>query len=139
MDSSGEVTESDEIEEMDWEQSLKTAIHVGISLKEFDEMTPYELALHIEAFYERKQAEHQTSITLVWLGEYYHRVKKLPPLKKAIDEVMGNKKKDMSDEEMLAKVKSLNALFGGIEIKEPIENEPNREENETDSIQSGID
>lgn len=137
LDSSGEVVETDETLEWSWEASLKTAIHIGVSLSEYEYMTPYELALHIEAYFERKELEHQTSITLVWLGEYYHRIKKLPPLKKVIDEVMGKEKKQMTDEQMLEKAKSLNALFGGIEIKET-DNDLNQQENEIDSIQSGV-
>lgn len=138
LDSSGELIESDA--EWSWEESMKTAIHVNIPISEYNEMTPYELALYVEAWSEQKEAENITQLTLVWLGEYYHRIKKLPPLKKAVEEALGKKKnKVMTDEEMLAKAKSLNALFGGIEIKEPINNESNRETNETDSIQSGID
>jgi hypothetical protein len=138
LDSSGELVESD-TNDFSWEESLKTAIHCGVSIKEWEQMTPYELALICEVWAEQKEAENITKITMVWLGEYYHRIKKLPPIKKAVDDVLGGKKKTMSDEEMLEKVKSLNAMFGGIEIKEPIENEPIREENEIDSIHGGID
>ena len=130
--------ESEEVE-FSFEESLKTAIHCGVSIDAWERMTPYELALTVEVWAEQKEAENITKITMTWLGEYYHRIKKLPPLKKAVDELMGAKKKVMSDEEMLEKVKSLNVMFGGIEIKEQNENEPIRKENEIDSIHGGID
>jgi hypothetical protein len=75
-------------------------------------MTPYELNLYIYDFNEKWKREDEEKLTLVWLGEYWHRIKKLPPLK----EVIGSKtqqKKQMTQEEMLNEVKKLNAAFGG--------------------------
>ena len=67
-----------------WEEALKTAILMGISLTEFDYMTPHELAVYAEAFLERRTAEFEEKVTLVWLHEYYHRQKYLPSLKDEI-------------------------------------------------------
>jgi hypothetical protein len=75
-------------------------------------MTPYELMLHIEAFTEMKQAQIEQEVTMVWLGEYYHRLKSLPPLKDVMKKIK-NENKKMTTEEMLEMAKTLNAQFGG--------------------------
>lgn len=76
-------------------------------------MTPYELSVHAEVFNEQMEMKRNETITLAWLGEYYHRTKKLPSLHKAIEELSPKKPKKMTDEEMYEQVKRLNALFGG--------------------------
>jgi hypothetical protein len=91
---------------------LKTAILINISLTEFEYLTPYELMLHVEAYLEKQQAGLEEKVTLVWLGEYYHRTKKLPSLQKVIKEIQPNKGQ-MTTDEMLKRVKQLNAQFGG--------------------------
>jgi hypothetical protein len=85
---------------------------MGISIADYNEMTPYELNLYILDFNEKRKREDEEKLTLVWLGEYWHRIKKLPPLK----DIIGSKtqhKKQMTQEEMLNEVKKLNAAFGG--------------------------
>jgi hypothetical protein len=99
--------------EWNWELALKTAILVGLSIEQFEYMTPYELTLTIEAFTESREAELKEELTLVWLGEYYHRTKRLPALQSELNKLTGEAKKDMSDDEMLAVAKMLNAKFGG--------------------------
>lgn len=106
-----------------WEEALKTAILVGISLSEFEEMTPYELALHVETVTELKMAELEEKLTLVWMGEYYHRVKKLPKLQDELKKLRQQEKVLMSDEQMLDVVKMLNAQFGGTVTAESKEGE----------------
>jgi len=97
-----------------WEEALKTAILMGISLTEFDYMTPHELAVYAEAFLERRTAEFEEKVTLVWLHEYYHRQKYLPSLKDEIKKLTGkDTDTEMSDDEMLQMVKGLNAQMGG--------------------------
>lgn len=91
---------------------MKTAILINISLTEFEYMTPYELMLHIEAYLEKQQAEMEEKVSLVWLAEYYHRVKKLPSLQKIIKDMQPNKGQ-MTDDEMLSMVKQLNSQYGG--------------------------
>lgn len=56
-------------------------------------------------------------LTLVWLGEYYHRTKRLPNLKDELKKVSGATDRVMSDDEMLETVKLLNAQFGGTVVK----------------------
>jgi hypothetical protein len=97
---------------------LKTAIHLNISMSDYNEMTPYELALHLEAFIERTEEEKNEKLTLVWLGEHYHRIKKLPSLKQELERLRSeDKAQPMSDEEMLKVVERLNSQFGGKVIK----------------------
>lgn len=91
---------------------MKTAILINVSLTEFEYMTPYELMLHVEAFLERQQAQIEEKVSLVWLGEHYHRIKKLPSLKKIIKDMQPTKG-PMTSDEMLEMVKQLNAQFGG--------------------------
>lgn len=76
-------------------------------------MTPYELNVIVETFIEKQEAEAQEKVTLVWLNEYYHRQKKLPALKKCLEEFFGTDKKSMSDDEMLKVVERLNLQFNG--------------------------
>lgn len=81
-------------------------------------MTPYEFAIYHEAYTERQEAELKERLTLVWLGEFYHRTKKLPSLREELKKVSGeNQRKVMSDNEMLETVKRLNAQFGGTVVK----------------------
>jgi hypothetical protein len=81
-------------------------------------MTPYELSLCIEAYLERQEAEMKDRLTLVWLGEYYHRTKRLPKLQDELKKITGEASKPvMTDDQMLEMVKSLNAQFGGTTIK----------------------
>lgn len=80
-------------------------------------MTPYELSLSVEAYFERQEAEMKDRLTLVWLGEYYHRTKRLPNLKDELKKITGEAKQAMTDDEMLQQVKRLNAQFGGAHIK----------------------
>jgi hypothetical protein len=80
-------------------------------------MTPYELALSVEAYQELKEADLKERLSLVWLGEYYHRVKKMPSLKSELNKVAAEKKRHMSNDEMLETVKKLNKHFGGSVIK----------------------
>jgi hypothetical protein len=87
-------------------------------------MTPYELSLYSEATIEKQEAELKERLTLVWLGEFYHRTKKLPSLKDELKKVSKSQSKprEMTDKEMLETVKRLNAQFGGTFQKNSSEN-----------------
>lgn len=110
-DSSGNKGETPE---WNWEFALKTAILVGLSTEQFDQMTPYELSLCIEGYTEIRDTELKERLTLVWLGEYYHRTKRLPNLQSELKKISSEEKRVMTDEEMLEVAKVLNAQFGGI-------------------------
>jgi hypothetical protein len=94
-----------------WEESLKSAIRIGLSINEYNEMTPYELRVHAEIYAEKQQLEQEERLSLVWMVEYFHRIDKLPPLK----EILGKNEspKEMTNDEMLEMVKRLNSAFGG--------------------------
>jgi hypothetical protein len=68
-------------------------------------------------YLEVQEAELKERLTLVWLGEYYHRTKKMPSLKDELKKVSGKQKPEMTDKQMLEVVKSLNKQFGGTYIK----------------------
>jgi hypothetical protein len=90
---------------------LKSAIRIGLSIQEYNEMTPYELNIHAEIFEEKQRFEQEERLSLVWMGEYFHRVEKMPTL----NELLGKKEetKVMSAEEMLANVMQLNSAMDG--------------------------
>jgi hypothetical protein len=101
--------------EWSWEDSFKTAIRIGISPSEYEKMTPYELNMCIEAYEEKTLIEQKEKVMMMWMGEYFHRQKRLESLEKSLKKIYPNEdnEKTMSDEEMLKKAKELNALFGG--------------------------
>jgi hypothetical protein len=84
---------------------------MGLSIQEYNEMTPYELTLHAEIYQEKQKFDQEERLSLVWMGEYFHRVEKLPTL----NEILGKKEemKEMSAEEMLANVMQLNSALDG--------------------------
>ena len=86
-------------------------------MSEFWEMTPAELNLSAEIYAEKKKQEEQNMIIQAYLISRWVWAKDVP-IERILNELGGNKeKKEMTDEQMLAQVKVLNALFGG-EIKE---------------------
>lgn len=92
-------------------------------------MTPYELSLFAEAKVEREEAELKERLTLVWLGEYYHRTKKLPALQSELKKVSSAQgQKVMSDEEMLQVAKRLNTQFGGNVVKRSAETDSEKKD-----------
>ncbi|MCM3763443.1 hypothetical protein [Neobacillus niacini] len=86
-------------------------------------MTPYELSLCIKDFNEKQKIEHEKrkiqfeeELTVAYFGAYWQRVEKLSikNLKEVIDKInQPTNKKQMTNEEMLNKVKQLNAALGG--------------------------
>jgi hypothetical protein len=90
-----------------WKESLKSAIRYGVSISEYNEMTPYELTLYADIFEEKREEK----LTLLWRAEWLHRTEEPPTL----NEFIGKEEetKEMSDEEMLANVMQINAAMGG--------------------------
>ena len=84
------------------------------------QMTPREFSIYVDAYSSKKEEESKEKITLAylnavwtiqWLGKKNNHPK---PLKEILE---GTKPKEiMTDEQMLAVVKNLNAMFGG-EVK----------------------
>lgn len=114
-------------------KQLELAFSIGISISEFWEMTPYELSVAVRGFCKHKEREAE---------EYHAKLQNERALmiehalllsrwvwqkrisKQEIEKVLNiekKQKKQMTDDEMLAKVKTLNALFGGeVRIKPTI-------------------
>lgn len=74
-------------------------------------MTPFELSLSIKSFSDRLKRERDEKLSQAWLTAYFQRVKKLPKLEKLLNQ--DKPKKPQTQEEMLNKIKELNAQFGG--------------------------
>jgi len=84
-----------------------------MSITEFWEITPFELSLAVKGYAKRREIESKESIYQAYLISRWVWQKKIN-----IDKILDfeKKKKTMTDDEMLEKVKALNALFGG-EVK----------------------
>jgi hypothetical protein len=101
---------------------MELATSIGISITEFWEITPYELSVAVKGFGQQKQREaeeykakfkndrnlafYQAFLISRWVWQK----------KVNIDELLKDKpekKKVMTNEEMLAQVKMLNLMFGG--------------------------
>lgn len=84
-------------------------------------MTPYQLNLIIETHAKNKETDFKEKLTLAyltskwtiqWLGKKSQQPR---PLNEILDNIY-KEKKVMTDEQMLEKVRILNAMFGG-EVK----------------------
>ena len=85
-------------------------------MSEFWDMTPDELNLSADFYAEKKKQEEHNMIMQAYLISRWVWAKDVP-IEKILNELGTNKeKKEMTDEQMLAQVKVLNALFGG-EVK----------------------
>ena len=87
---------------------MRMATRIGISIKDFWEMTPFELFVCIESFEDKEKERSKELIIQAYYTEAFARMKKLPKLKDLLKE-----KKEQTDEEMLEVVKKLNAMMGG--------------------------
>lgn len=80
-------------------------------------MTPYELNIHLKDYNDKYEREHDFALSLVYLGEKWHRYKKLPSFNELLqrDDASKHDKavKRQSPEEMKQKLIALNASFGG--------------------------
>ncbi len=73
-------------------------------------MTPRQLHMAVDEHVKRKQVERKESIFQAYLISRWVWQKKVD-IKKILQ--IGEKKKSMTDDEMLERVKALNAVFGG--------------------------
>lgn len=77
-------------------------------------MTPHELVMYVEEYNERKQKEREEEITIAYYNAMWQRAKKMPTLKKVLNEIKPKKpQKPMTPEEMLAVVKQKHAAIEG--------------------------
>lgn len=89
-----------------------------MSISEYNEITPHELNLCIQAYNERMTIEGKERLTIAYLTAAWGRVKKMPDLKKILGEE--KRKKLQTPEQMLKVVQQLNAAFGGREVRREI-------------------
>ncbi|MBW7475952.1 hypothetical protein K0T92_14495 [Paenibacillus oenotherae] len=75
-------------------------------------MTPHELNLHIQVYAEHNRREIEEGLTLAYMTAYWHRVKRMPDLKKLIQDTRPRVSK--TPEQLLAQVKAINAAMGGV-------------------------
>lgn len=104
------------------------ATTIGISVKEFWKMTPYELSIAYKGYLKRKELEveeykvkvemnrKQLAIQAFWISRWVW-AKKVDIEKVLKNDTTKVKNKKMTDEQMLTQVKMLNRLFDG-EVKE---------------------
>lgn len=96
-----------------------------MSIDYYNEITPHELNLHIQAYNEQLQREVQREerqgLTVAYLTAYWGRVKKMPSLKNLLNDIDSNRKTTAkTDEQLLRMVRQLNAAMGGKEVKREI-------------------
>lgn len=84
-------------------------------MSEFWKMTPYELDMAAKGYSRRRKEEEKNLIMQAYLTSRWVWTKDVP-----IEKILNNlelevekEKKVMTDEQMLAQAKALNAMFGG--------------------------
>ncbi len=102
---------------------MELATFIGISISEFWEITPFELNIAAKSYQQRREMEaeeYKTKFELEQKALIYqaYLISRWVWQKKInIEKILkSEKKKAMTDEQMLEQVKVLNALFGG-EVK----------------------
>ncbi|TYP67698.1 hypothetical protein [Paenibacillus methanolicus] len=88
---------------------------MGIPLRDYDEMTPHELAIFIEENQKREKFMHDERVTQAYLNAVLQRAKRMPKLEKLIGKAPV-KKKPMTDKQMLNVIRALNKQMGGKEV-----------------------
>lgn len=97
-------------------KALETATLIGVSPLEFWQLTPFEFNLMVRAYASKLEDERKEKITLTymnaqWTAQWMGGKQKPPSLQKLLN--TNEKKKAMTDEQMLNKVRQLNAALGG--------------------------
>lgn len=88
---------------------------MGISISEYEDMTPYQLIIYREEYLKKQEYQSKESIMQAYLISRWVWQKKID-IKKILK--LENKREVMTDEQMLERVKQLNRLFGGEVIQE---------------------
>ena len=92
---------------------MELAALIDMSITEFWEITPHELNIRAKGYAKRQEQQQKLTIYQAYLISRWVWSKKID-IKKYLGE--NKPKRKMSDEEMLERVKQLNALLGG-EVK----------------------
>lgn len=69
-------------------------MEIGLSIDEFNKITPYELGLHAETFNKKRLYQQNLLIQQAWLISKLSKAKKIPDLQKLLvkEKPKGNKK-----------------------------------------------
>ena len=93
------------------------AVQCGITITEFEELTPYEFKLIADVFMEKEKAEAEKDLMVAYMTAYFHRVEKLESFETYRQRLDGVEvepvKKEMSVDEMLQKVMQIHESMNG--------------------------
>jgi len=89
---------------------MELAASIGVPITEFWDITPFELSTVVKGYAKRQEQRQKESMYQAYLISRWVWAKKVD-IKKYLGE--NKPKRRMTDEEMLEKVKVLNALLGG--------------------------
>lgn len=97
----------------DFEESLRVALRVGISLKDWEWMTPRELFLYIQEFNERLKMQQELAIIQAYYTAAFYRARRLQNLETILRKFreMNKPQKAQTPEEMLAFAKAYMAAL----------------------------
>ena len=94
--------------------AMELATSIGVPVSEFWDLTPFELGLVVRGYAKRQEQRQKEDMCQAYLISRWVWAKKID-IKKYLGE--SKPKRRMTDEEMLAKAKALNALLGGTVVK----------------------
>lgn len=94
-------------------------MRIGLSISEYNEITPHELNLHVQAYNERMECEYKERLTMSYYTAGWSRAKRMPDLNKLLG---NNNHSDVkqTDEQLLKTIRQLNAAMGGKEVKRKV-------------------
>lgn len=93
---------------------MELATSIGVPITEFWDITPFELSTVVKGYAKRQEQRQKESMYQAYLISRWVWAKKID-IKKYLGE--DKPKRRMTDEEMLERVKQLNALLGGEIVK----------------------
>ena len=87
------------------------ALRCGVKVEEYNELTPHELMLILDAHNEHLQRQREDILTHAWLTASWQRTKRMPPLRQVLEQARPRHIKPQTDDQMLAVIKRLQASF----------------------------
>ena len=81
----------------------------GVSVREFGELTPRELFLIVDNYNEQRQQLREDYMTQAYLTAHWQRAKRMPSLKKVLEDAKPKNLEPQSDDQMFAAVKGIHA------------------------------
>lgn len=94
-------------------------MRIGLSISEYNEITPHELNLHVQAYNERMEYEYKERLTMAYYTAGWSRVKRMPDLNKLLGST-NHSDGQQTDEQLLKTIRQLNAAMGGKEVRRKI-------------------